>query len=150
MNDLKAALYQHCFTYLQSRIDSISYTIQDAQEAANGETKSSAGDKYETGRAMAQQETDRNTGLLNEANKQMATLNRIPASGTSAVAGLGSIVITGNGLFYLAVSAGSVVINNETYFVVSSASPIGVKLTGSKAGDRFVLNGKQYDIKQVL
>jgi transcription elongation GreA/GreB family factor len=150
MTDLKAELYRHCITYVQSRIDSISYTISSAQQSANEETKSSAGDKYETGRAMMQQETDRNTGLLNEAKKLMVILNRIPVTGTSARAEVGSLVITNNGKFYIAVSAGSVTINNEVYFAVSQPSPIGLKLTGSKAGDTFILNGKEYLIKEVL
>jgi transcription elongation GreA/GreB family factor len=150
MSDLKAGLYQHCVTYVQSRINSISDTIASAQQSANEETKSSAGDKYETGRAMLQQETDRNTGLLNEANKLMGVLNRISTIATSARAEVGSVVITNNGAFYLAVSAGSVVINNQNYFLVSQASPVGLKLTGSKAGDEFALNGKTYQIKEVL
>jgi transcription elongation GreA/GreB family factor len=150
ISDLKAGLYQHCVTYVQSRINSISDTIASAQQSANEETKSSAGDKYETGRAMLQQETDRNTGLLNEAKKLMGVLNRISTSVTSARAEAGSVVLTNNGAFYLAVSAGSVVINNQTYFLVSQASPIGLKLTGSKAGDEFMMNGKAYQVKEVL
>jgi len=150
MTDLKAELYRHCVNYVQSRIDSISYTISSAQQSANEETKSSAGDKYETGRAMMQQENDRNTGLLNEAKKLMVVLNRISATASSARAEAGSLVITNNGRFYIAVSAGSVTINNEVYFAVSQASPIGLKLTGSKAGDRFILNGKHYEIMEIV
>lgn len=149
MSDLKAGLHQYCVTYVQSRIDALQQTIASAQQSANEDTKSSAGDKYETGRAMMQQETDRNTGLLNEANKLMAVLKRISITGSFEKAEVGSIVVTNNGNFYLAISAGSVTIANEAYFVVSQASPIGMKLTGCKAGDGFTLNGKSYLVKAV-
>ncbi len=150
MDYLKQQLHNHCLTYIKDRIDSINHTIASAQQAANDDTKSSAGDKYETTREMMQQETDRNTGLLNEANKLMALLIRIPLNGTSVAAGLGSVAITNNGNFYIAVSAGSATVDGQNYFAISQASPIGLKLVGCKAGDTFVLNGKQYQIKQVL
>jgi transcription elongation GreA/GreB family factor len=150
MSYLKQSLFDHCVAYVQSRIDSLNYTIASAQQSANEDTKSSAGDKYETGRAMMQQETDRNTGLLNEASKLMAVLNRISVTGTSSIAETGSAVVTNNGNFYIAVSAGSVNIDGQSYFMVSQVSPIGLKLMGCKADDEFVVNGKQYKIKEVL
>ena len=146
MHDLKAVLHQYCIDYVQNRIDSVAHAIRASQQSANEETKSSAGDKYETGRAMAQQEADRNSGQLNEANKLMAALKRIPISATSAIAQPGSLVHTNQGNFYIAISAGAFVIDGETYFAVSQASPIGAKLTGCKAGDTFDMNGKRYEI----
>ena len=150
MNELKKRLYQQCLTYVQGRIDSITHAIGAAQQAANDETKSSAGDKYETGRAMMQQETDRNLGLLNDANKLMAALKRVPVSGNSTIAEAGSLVITDQGKFYIAISAGTISVYGDAYFAVSQASPIGAKIIGCKQGDGFTLNGKQYQIKEVF
>lgn len=121
-----------------------------AEQASNDDTKSSAGDKYETGRAMMQQEKDRNTIQLNEASKLMVALNLIGTKNTSAVVETGSLVITDNGKFYLAISAGTLVVDEVSYFAVSPASPIGMKLKGLKAGDGFELNGKGYRILEVV
>ncbi len=124
--------------------------IEDAQKASNDDTKSSAGDKYETGRAMMQQETDRNLTQLNEANKLKVSLNKISPNGVAGKAETGSVVITGSGNFYIAISAGVLTVNNEKYFAISPASPIGLKLMGLKACDEFKQNDKLYHIKQVI
>lgn len=124
--------------------------IADAQKASTDDTKSSAGDKYETGREMMQQETNRNMAQLNEANKLLVALNRINTSGASIQAESGSVIVTNNGNFYLAISAGALMLNGKTYFAVSPASPVGNLLSGKKAGEEFVLNGKRYKIESVV
>jgi len=131
-------------------MDEAEHAFKNAEQASNDDTKSSAGDKYETGRAMMQQEKDRNTTQLNEANKLMVALNHISIKGNSNVIETGSLVITDNGRFYIAISAGTLVVDGESYFAVSPASPIGLKLKGLKAGDGFDLNGKGYKIGVVM
>ncbi|MGZ3833883.1 MAG: 3-oxoacyl-ACP synthase [Mucilaginibacter sp.] len=150
MSDLKKELYDLCISYVQKRIDTARQAIEATQQAANEETKSSAGDKYETGRAMMQQESDRNKAQLTEANKLMIALNHVPLNSISKTAETGSLIVTDNGRFYMAISAGTLVVNNESYFAVSPASPIGLKLKGQKAGDEFELNGKYYRIEAII
>jgi len=132
------------------RMQAAQKAIDEAQKASNDDTKSSAGDKYETGRAMMQQETDRNLVQLNEANKLKVALNQVSTTGVADIVETGSLVITDNGNFYIAVSAGILNVNNESYFAISPASPIGLKLKGLKMGDEFSLNGKQYLVKTVI
>jgi len=150
MSALKKLLFDQCLEQVQIRMQAAQKAIDEAQRASNDDTKSSAGDKYETGRAMMQQETDRNLTQLNEANKLKVALNHINTSGISDTAETGSLVITDNGNFYIAVSAGVLNVDNQNYFAVSPASPIGLTLKGLKAGDNFILNGKQYHIKTVI
>lgn len=147
---IKQQLYNLCVAYVQNRMQEAEDAFRAAEQASNDDTKSSAGDKYETGRAMMQQEKDRNTIQLNEANKLMVALNLIGTKTTSATVETGSLVITNNGSFYLAISAGILQIDSVNYFAVSPASPIGVKLKGLKTGDGFELNGKQYLIQNIL
>ena len=149
MPGIKQQLHDQCIAYVQTRMAAAEHAFKDAEKASNDDTKSSAGDKYETGRAMMQQEKDRNTIQLNEANKLMVALNLISTKGTSSIAENGSLIITNNGKFYLAISAGTLIIDNESYFALSAASPIGMKLKGLKAGDEFVLNGKGYKVLEV-
>jgi len=150
MPDIKEQLHKFCIAYVQKRMDEAEMAFKAAEQASNDDTKSSAGDKYETGRAMMQQEKDRNTTQLNEANKLMVALNHISTKGNSATAENGSLVITDNGKFYIAISAGVLAINGENYFAVSPASPIGMRLKGLKAGDGFELNGKKYKVVEVM
>ncbi len=131
-------------------MDAAEQGIKEAQQASKDDTKSSAGDKYETGRAMMQQETDRNMAQLNEANKLKVALNQISTSVTTKQVENGSVVLTNNGNFYMAISAGTLLVDSLSYFAISPASPIGLKLKGLKATDQFTLNGKDYKITSVL
>ncbi len=150
MSTLKEQLHQKCVKYVQQRMDAAQQAIAEAQQAANNDTKSSAGDKYETGREMAQQETNRNLTQLNEANKLMVALNRISTGSKSATAEAGSVVKTNQGNFYLSISAGNINAEGESYVAISTASPVGLKLKGTQAGDSFTFNGKNYSIIEVL
>ena len=146
MSDLKEKLHTLCIAYVQGRMQASEQAIAEAQQAVNDDTKSSAGDKYETGREMMQQETNRNLAQLNEANKLMVALNLVGFKSTSAKIETGSVVKTNNGDFYVAISAGTLQLEGKSYFAISPASPIGLKLKGLQAGDSFILNGKNYQI----
>jgi hypothetical protein len=150
MTDLKKELYNKCLAYVKNRLEAAKQALDDVQAAVNEETKSSAGDKYETSREMMQQETDRNMAQLNEANKLKVALSVIGTGGTAEAAEPGSVVITDNGNFYLAISAGLITVSNKKYYAVSPASPIGLKLKGLKSGNNFTLNDKSYLIEQVI
>ncbi|MDB5152804.1 MAG: 3-oxoacyl-ACP synthase, partial [Mucilaginibacter sp.] len=80
----------------------------------------------------------------------MVVLNHINAGTTFKTAETGSLVITDNGKFYIAIGAGTLILNGESYFAVSPASPIGLKLKMQKIGDEFSLNGKIYRIENII
>jgi len=90
----------------------------------NSETKSSAGDKHETGRAMLQLEMEKagqQLAIVNQMQAQIAKIN-VDTSGTKSC--LGSLIITNKFKYYLSISVGMVTIDSEDYFVVSPSSPI--------------------------
>jgi len=149
MTEIKQKLHKACLIYVQRSIDAAQQGIDEAQQAAKDDTKSSAGDKYETGREMAQQASDRNMAQLHEANKLKVSLNQVPVTPSNIIEN-GSVVITDVGSFYIAVSAGTLRVDAVNYFAISLASPIGQKMKGLKTGDSFNLNGKRYLVKQVM
>ncbi|GAB3914915.1 3-oxoacyl-ACP synthase [Mucilaginibacter boryungensis] len=150
MNNLKQQLHQLCSEFVQQRMANAQQAIQSAEQSAAEDTKSSAGDKYETGREMLQQEKDRGMAQLTEANKLLVALNRISTAGKSTRVEEGSVVKTNNGNFYIAVSAGVLNLAGESYFAISAASPIGYKMMGCKVDDWFEQNGKKYRVLEVI
>ncbi len=147
---IKRQLYQYCQSQLSERIERTRAAYQDAQEAANEETKSSAGDKYETGRSMMLQEMDKHGQYLSETMKLKNALDQLDVYDKSKIISQGSLVVTNNGIFYLAISMGSVNLEGKQYFIISPVSPIGNKLMGLQAGDSFDLNGRQFSINEVF
>ena len=123
--------------------------MQEVQNAANNETKSSAGDKHETGRAMAQLETEKISNQLNQTLKLEQVLQQTNPEQEHRIIGLGSLVTTNNGIFYLSASLGKIELGNKTYFVISTLSPIGKLLLTKKEKESFSFNGKLYTINQI-
>src|SRR5688572_1733287 len=104
MQHIKQQLYDHCQAYLSQRIETAREAMSDAQAAANDETKSSAGDKYETGRAMAQLEIEKNSVQLAESVRLKRLLDAIKIDKQSLVVQPGSLVITQQSNFFIAIS----------------------------------------------
>jgi len=150
MSALKSHLYQLCLTFIQNRIENIEYSMQQARQASNDDTKSSAGDKYETTREMMQQEMDRNSKLLYEAGQQKIALQQIENVDAAKEVKNGSLVLTTSGNFYISISAGELKADGRTFFAVSQASPIGKLFIGRKTGAELTFNGKKYLIKEIL
>jgi transcription elongation GreA/GreB family factor len=150
MTGIKEQLYTLCNDYITTRGAAIKQLIADAQEAGANETKSSAGDKYETGRELLQQEIDLNMARLNELNAQRAILDHIVPAHTSKVVIPGSLVYTSSGNFYIAIGAGKLLVDGVFFYAVSAASPVGSQLMGQQEGHAFELNGKKNLIVSVI
>lgn len=150
MATLKEQLYSLCESYIRDQEAEIKKLIAEAQEAANNETKSSAGDKYETAREVMQQDINLNLARLGELSKLRTTLEHINPAQAANVALPGSVVYSNNGNFYIAISAGQVTVDGVKFFCISPASPIGSKLLGNQPGYSFDLNGKSFVIENVV
>lgn len=147
---VKQTLYDLCSTFVDERIQMYQKAMKDAQEAANNEEKSSAGDKYETTRAMMQIEKDKNAKQLEETIKLKKVLSQIHPNSTSEVIGLGSLVLTQKGNFYISISVGKIKTGNAEYIAIAPTSPLGSVFMNKKAQDKVVFNGIPYTIQQVM
>ena len=76
MKSVKHKLYQACLEFTDTQISTLKSAIKATQQSANEETKSTAGDKYETGRAMAQLEVEKFQSQLAEALKMKQKYNK--------------------------------------------------------------------------
>lgn len=149
MKEIKQQLYTYCRQWVDNKIALAQSEISAAQAAANEETKSSAGDKYETARAMAQLEIEKNTSQLSEAGKLRRLLNEFSPETKTTKVQLGSLVQTDNGWYYISLSAGKVVLDDVTYICLSPVSPLGAKMVNLESGEKFSFNYKNYLIQAV-
>jgi transcription elongation GreA/GreB family factor len=148
--NIKSQLLALCNDYVNQRIANSKQAMDDAQAAANEEGKSSAGDKYETGRAMAQIERDKAAQQLDEALKLKNILDGLDSSIVNDSVRLGSVVETTGSNFYIAISAGKFSIDEKEYLVVSPNSPIGKLLLSLKVGDTFRFNNREEIVSQII
>ena len=147
---IKFQLYAKCVDYVDQRLSHIQSAIDAAGDSGNDETKSSAGDKHETGRAMMQLEQEKNAKQLIETLELKKLLDRVNPGQKSKIVALGSLVITNKEKFYISISAGKIMIADEIYFALSPTSPIGAKLNGLRANQEISFNGTLYSIKDIL
>jgi transcription elongation GreA/GreB family factor len=140
MTSSKPALHAACQAFIEQRITAARTAMQAAQESSSSETKSSAGDKYETGREMANAERDRNAAHMQQAQQLQAELARISPDAPCDTVRPGALVRTSMGQFYISISAGQLL--GTDVFAVSPAAPVAVALKGLRAGQEAVFNGK--------
>nr|WP_072987443.1 GreA/GreB family elongation factor [Pseudozobellia thermophila] len=142
----KQQLLDHCTAFVEGRLARIRKNIASVQESLQSETKSSAGDKHETGRAMLQLEREKLGRQLGEAEKMKEVLGRVKITGASDTAALGSLVKTTMADYFLAVSAGEASVGRRPVFCISIATPIGRSLLGKSVGEHIVFGGKEIEI----
>jgi transcription elongation GreA/GreB family factor len=121
--------------------------MDDAQEAANSDTKGSAGDKHETGRAMMHLEGEKNAQQLGEKIKLLRVLQQIKPDVELQKIQLGSLVKTNQGNFFIAIPLAKVEIEEHSVFCISPASPLGKELMSCEKGAEFEFNGRKYRVE---
>ena len=132
---------------LSEKIENFEKLISETRASSN-DTKSSMGDKYETGREMLQQEINNLQIQLNEILKQKDFLKTIIPK-PSDKAEKGSIVKTEKGLFFISVSLGEIKVENEKIICISPESPLAKAMNGKQKDEVFSLNNMSQRILNI-
>jgi len=148
-NEIKAALLEQCSLTVENRYQKIRQTIRGIEESLFEESKSSAGDKHETGRAMLQIDRENAGYQLREIEQLQRTIPKINIATSSENARLGSLVITEKANYFLSLSIGDIVIENSHYYCVATSSPIGQQFLGKKKGESYTFNNTTNQITAV-
>lgn len=150
---VKEQLFALCATFVNTQLQTINAIITSNRKALLSETKSSAGDKHETGRAMLQLEMEKAGLQLANIQKMKLVLERFSAAGNhnknAKNVHLGSIIYTDLHTYFLLISAGKLVVDNQEFYAISAASPLGKLLLGKQQNEVININGKQIKIKGI-
>jgi len=139
----KNKLKQHGLVLIGQRITAAKEAIAQAQQAANQEEKSSAGDKYETGRAMGHLQKDMHSRQLSEQAKELATLLGVQVDTLYPVVRSGSFIQCEDLGFFMAAGLGKQIMDGRLILFLSPLAPLARSLEGKKTGDSFSLNGEE-------
>ena len=148
-SELKTLLLAECHNWVEERHARIKKALEDIRIALLEESKSSAGDKHETGRAMLQIERENAGKQLRVVENIKETLQKINIEGSSEIARMGSLVKTTDANYFISVSVGAIIINETTYYAVSPSTPIGQLLLGKQQGEELLLNTKKSHILEI-
>lgn len=149
MIELKRAILNHCNTLINNRIDTIQAVLNRVAESRDNESKSSVGDKYETGRAMMQLEEEKNKLQLSEALKARQVLERIDSNHKNDKVSIGSLVGTSQGMYFIAIGIGKIKVSGEVVYAISLDAPMGQALKNKVVGDVVTLGDRQIKIDAI-
>lgn len=150
MKNLKDLLFDHCENNINSKLKNYLKIDQELFKSLNEETKSSAGDKHETTRAMIQIEREKNSKQIKEIEnlkKQLLLIKSIKVNNSKV--SQGSIVYTSNNNYFISISCKLFENESNTIYCVSPKTPIAKEYLGKKVGDEVNFNNIISIIKKI-
>jgi transcription elongation GreA/GreB family factor len=147
--DYKKQLKAFCLALISERIGFGRKAMENAQEAANSEEKSSAGDKYETSRAMSHLEKDMNARQLQQNLVELSRLQLVDPEIIFNKVTTGCIIDCGQIRFFVAAGLGKQKFGDQVIFLLSPQAPLAAKLMNKTAGYCFIFNDQDLIITEV-
>src|ERR1700722_18656768 len=128
----KGKLKQWGLDLIGERMAAAKQAMEQAQEAANSKEKSSAGDKYETGRAMGHLQKDMHARQLAESVKELATLHAVQTEPLCHEGRSGAVVRADGPAFLVSPGLGKQSIGGQTILFLSPQAPLAKLLEKKK------------------
>jgi hypothetical protein len=149
LSAVKSNIHAQCLLVLHERINKVEESIADMRLSSQSDTKRSAGDKHETGRAMAQLEIEKQQVSLGDLISMLAVLKRLDPQRMHERAGEGALVRTDRGLFYISVGLGRVFVDDQEVMVISAQAPLATLLKATPVGGIAAFNGTKHTLLEI-
>ncbi|WP_461643186.1 hypothetical protein [Labilibaculum euxinus] len=148
--EIKKELYLYVYQTIEEKLQHNKLALQELKESAGSETKSSAGDKHETGRAMVHLEQEKMAQQFAGNQNMQNVLAKIDPEILNSSISLGSLVITDKLRFFVSVALGKVELDKKEYYLVSLTSPLAKQFIGKQKGDTVQFNNQDYAIEEIV
>lgn len=149
MNALKLKTIQELEKKIEEQIQFSFESMEMLVDSRNNETKSSAGDKFETGREMLQAEINKAEFRHSHLLHLKEELQKAKRHSHVELIEAGSFVNTSNGYYYISIPFGKLELGKDLIYVVSADSPVALALIGKKSGQKVKFMNKEIKIKSV-
>ena len=143
---MKQKLLEKVKDLIESRMQTSYDAMEAAKNSSNEEGKSSAGDKYETARAMGQLDREMNGRMYEQARQERLSLDKIDVDVLFTKVAFGALVETTMGCFFVSIGAGIIEIDTKKFMTISPQAPIGEVIMGTTTGEIFDFRGKTHKI----
>ncbi len=145
----KNRLKHYCHSMIEQRVNAARHAIANAQQSANSEEKSSAGDKYETSRAMNHLDKDMYSHQLAEYLKELSLLNAVDTGVIHREINVGSFISCPTVSFFIAAGLGKQMVDDKMILFISPNAPVAKQLLHKKGGENFLFNGVHTTINEL-
>ncbi len=144
----KQNLFQHISETITEKIGRLQQDIKDLQKDIAEDNKSSAGDKFETSREMAQQELGKLSTQLVE-QQRLKKLLESQDTETSSFIKVGSLVQTDSGMFLVGIPIGKITFGGISVIGIGVGAPLGQLLLNKSENDRVTFNHQSFVIEKI-
>lgn len=148
--EFKEKLLKLCVEIAEQKVKEIQQSLNELNNSVGSESKSSAGDKHETGRAMMHLEQEQIGEQLKQAEAVLQQVLKINIQYTPNKIALGTVVKTNKSNFFIAAALGKISLGQKDYLILSPKAPLCAAMMGLKKGDTFKFNGVQYNIEELI
>jgi transcription elongation GreA/GreB family factor len=149
MKSIKQEIYTQLISTIDTKIKEITQRLFEARESRDNESKSSAGDKHETSRAMIQIEIDKAEIQLDKNLQLKNELQKINLQKEFNQIEPGSLVFTNYETYFISIGLGKLLVDEEEFYAISLASPIGQALKNKKLNETILFNKRKYVIEKI-
>lgn len=145
----RSVLFELIKEQLAYKIQALQADVSDLQQGIADDSKSSAGDKFETSREMAQQELSKLQTQISEQQRLKSLLEN-QQNHYSETAQLGSVIQTSIGNFILGIPVGKVFCENNSFIGIGVGAPMGQVLLQKKKGEKIQFNQQTILIEEIF
>ena len=149
MIPFKQKIFTHCLQLVSQKAEEFKKAMDQLSEGIKNDSKSSAGDKHETSRAMAQIELEKIAKQWKETVEQKSVLEKLELASVSSKIIKGSLVKTDTIYFFISIPIGRITVENNSVIAISPQSPLGLKLMGLQKNDSVKVNDIKYFIERI-
>ena len=147
--DFKVNLHEYCVLLVQDKLNVLKQQIAARKHDLESASKSSAGDKHETSRAMIHLEQEKLGLQFIEVEKQNHLLAQIAVKQHSTFQS-GTLIYTPKAFFYIAVGLGKITFQNNEVYVISPISPLAQAFLNSKSLENISFQTSNYSILSIV
>ncbi len=147
-SSFKEDILNHIEEILREKETDYLKALESLKQDLTSASKSSAGDKHETGRAMVHLEQEKLGKQVLNTQKDLKTI-QLMRNNQSEKTALGSMLITDGPTFLLGIGLGIIKLEEQEVVCVSMLSPIAQNLARLKSGDSFTFGKKTLSIKDI-
>lgn len=140
----KEEVFKQAVLILKTRIQELKEERKAISDGILEDDKSSAGDKFETGREMLTQDLRQvesqitsNSNLLDEIYRVQSVKSQSPNIRE------GSLIRLAGEYFLIAAAVGKITVNEKGVYLISAASPLAQSVMGKGSGDKVLFKGKE-------
>lgn len=149
MSILKSEILKYLITLQTERIAELNQYQKDLSDSLQSESKSTAGDKHDTSRAMIHLEQEKLQHQSHELNHQYQRLKEIAGLKELDIVTFGALVETETDVFLLGASLGKQIIDGRIVYCIGMEAPISQSILNKRVGENLFFNGQVGEIKSI-